>query len=211
MDIFSYKLGKNSGGGSSGGIDWSKIGYAGTPQALQNAYLHAKDVYNNYVIGSKMRDDMELIIAPLVDTSSMTTMKDFFHDTRSLLEVPPLNTSNATSMASMCYYCIQLRYVHQLDTSNVDNMSQMFYQCSNLTTIPIFDTSKVTNMKNMFIYCPKLDDQSVDNILVMCINSLEESKTLSRLGLTSTNYPVSRIEALPHYQEFLNAGWTIGY
>ena len=35
---------------------------------------------------------------------------------------------------------------------------------------------------------------------------------LAQLGITDTTaYPTSRIQALPHYQDFLDAGWTIGY
>lgn len=59
----------------------------------------------------------------------------------------------------------------------------------------------------------KLTDASLDNILQMCINatSYTETKTLAELGLSNYRASVSRVEALPHYQDFLNAGWTIGY
>ena len=92
-------------------------------------------------------------------------------------------------------------------------MGAMFSFCSYLTTIPLLDTSNVTNMADMFYHTYNLTDTSLDNILQMCINAsvYTGTKKLSTLGLTSTNYPASRIQALTHYQDFINAGWTIGY
>ena len=65
----------------------------------------------------------------------------------------------------------------------------------------------------MFYSCPKLTDKSIDNILKMCINAISYSgvKTLQILGFSSNDYPASRIQELPSYQDFIDAGWTIGY
>ena len=56
-----------------------------------------------------------------------------------------------------------------------------------------------------------LTNESLDNILQFCITSKIENGTLQYLGFDSNVYPINRIEALPHYQDFLDAGWTIGY
>ena len=78
-----------------------------------------------------------------------------------------------------------------------------------------WDTSNVKFHKDFASKnCPNLTDTSLDNLLQMCINSNVTSSTrknLNDVGLTATDYPVSRIQALPHYQDFINAGWTIGY
>jgi hypothetical protein len=88
--------------------------------------------------------------------------------------------------------------------------------CANLTTVPVLDASKLKNtnyFNSMFSSCSNLTDTSLDNILQICISATQftGTKQLTTLGFTSTNYPASRIQALPHYQDFIDAGWTIGY
>lgn len=59
-----------------------------------------------------------------------------------------------------------------------------------------------------------MNDDSLNNILKMCINvssSYSRAKTLYELGLKSNNYPASRIQALSNYNDFITAGWSIGY
>lgn len=80
-----------------------------------------------------------------------------------------------------------------------------------LEEIPQLNTSNTIGMSNMFYSCNKLTDTSIDNILQFCITSKRENGTLKYLGFDSVVYPINRIEALPHYQDFLDAGWTIGY
>ena len=63
--------------------------------------------------------------------------------------------------------------------------------------------------------------QSLDNILQMCISatSYAGQKTLAQLGFKKTIdgvdvYPESRFvnnPNIPHYQEFLDAHWALGY
>ena len=113
--------------------------------------------------------------------------------------------------------CKSLLNIPQLNTSNVTNMNSMFSGCERLINVPQLDTSNVTNMSSMFGGCVSLNDTSLDNILQMCINaaSYTGTKTLKTIGFQYTNmtskYPASRIRALPHYQDFIDAGWTIGY
>lgn len=132
----------------------------------------------------------------------------------SMLKTIPENTIvSGTSLNYAFYNCSGLLSVPLLDTSNVLSAQYMFSGCTNLVTIPIFDFPHVTNIRNMFRNCSSLSDNSLDNILQMCIGatSYTSAKTLANLGLTSTAYPTSRIEALPHYSAFTSAGWTIGY
>ena len=90
------------------------------------------------------------------------------------------------------------------------------YNCSSLTSIPLFDTSQIsanTGMQNFVAVTKKLTDESLNSILKMCINATSYSgtKTLNYIGIYATYYPATRIQALPSYQDFINAGWTIGY
>ena len=177
-------------GGSSHA--WSAIGYNGEPKSFQEMFDYSKEIYDNWdntIIDLKRKfvGDKKLVWFPLVDTSNVTNMNYTFNNCTSLKEIP------------------------QFDTSNVTNMSGMFQQCELLENVPQFDTSKVTNMRDMFNLCKKLTDTSIDNILQFCITSKIENGTLQYLGFNSNVYPINRIEALPHYQDFLDAGWTIGY
>ena len=177
-------------GGSS--HDWSAIGYNGEPKSLQEMFDYSKEIYDNWDntiidLNSKFSRDKKLVWFPLVDTSNVTNMSSMFNNCTSLKEIPQLNTSNVTNMSYMFYYCTSLEEIPQFDTSNVRNMSYMFSSCNELT------------------------DTSIDNILQFCITSKKENGTLKYLGFNSNVYPINRIEALPHYQDFLDAGWTIGY
>lgn len=202
---------------SGSGLDWSAIGYSDTPQGVVNAYNYAKNIYDNWDstqtdLSSKYWADNQLSIFPLVDTSSATDMSSMFISCSQLTDIPLLNTSNVTSMSTMFNYCSALRTIPQFDTSNVASMGYMFDGCSNLTTVPVLDTSAVFNMDYMFNGCNNLSDDSLNNILQMCINAINYGpSTLAYLGLNGTNYPTSRIQALPNYQDFIDAGWTIGY
>lgn len=133
----------------------------------------------------------------------------------SILKKVPNNLTISTTVANYMFSnCSNLKIAPLLDTSNVENMRNMFSGCAYLETVPLYDTSKTTNIQNIFQGCYQLSDASLDNILLMCINissSYADSKTLIRLGFDSYYYPASRIQALPHYQDFINAGWTIGY
>lgn len=116
-----------------------------------------------------------------------------------------LTTNNAFAL----FYGTELPL---LDTTLYSNFQSFITDCPNLTTIPIYNTASAVNMQNMVYNCPNLNTTSLDNILQMCINATRAgTKTLYYIGLRSTDYPASTIEALPHYQDFIDAGWTIGY
>lgn len=286
MDTLSYLLGKKSSGGG-GDLNWSAIGYSGTPQSIVDGYNYAKYIQDNWQEDtSRLYDFQDVMISPLVslgnrtsmyyfgascsklvevpllDTSNITNMSSAFYSASVLLTVPLFDTSKVTNMEQVFTYCYQLTSIPLFNTSNVTNMYSMFKGCKNLTTVPLlntsnvtsmgsmfsgcsslksvplFDTSNVTNMGDMFGGCSKLTDiplfntskvtgfyafinndtkkltdESLDNILQMCINatSYTGTKTLYQLGFRSNPYPTTKIQALPHYQDFIDAGWTIGY
>lgn len=130
-----------------------------------------------------------------------------------IVEIKNIDMSSLTSTRSMFSMCKNLKKVGQLDISNSTNTSSMFSGCSNLETVPVLNASKSLTFYSMFLNCTSLTDETLDNILQMCVNATSNTgtKTLAFMGFNSTNYPASRIQALPHYQDFINAGWTIGY
>ncbi len=127
-------------------------------------------------------------------------------------KIPLINTSNIINMAYMFEDCISLLSIPLINTSNVTTMSNMFTGCTNLEYVPILNTTKVTDMDKMFYNCLKLNDDALNNILQMCINttaSYTKAKTLYQIGIRSSSvYSQARIESLPKYQDFINAGWT---
>lgn len=116
---------------------------------------------------------------------------------------------------SMFQSCFMLKKIKGLNTSGVTNMYNMFGSCYELTDIEVLDTSTLANtgMRNMFNGCTKLSNESLNNILQMCINAVkittETYKTLSYIGLTSEQ--ATKCQLLSNYQAFLDAGWTTGY
>lgn len=223
MDVFSYLLGKNSSGGGGGSyFNWEEIGYTNPPQYIIDEitpqFNYAKEIMDNWDstqtdLSSKFNRDTNLIIMPLVDTSNAANMTNMFNQCTNLKSIPLLNTTNVTNMYNTFSQCSNLISVPQFNTENVTETYTMFSRCTNLVDVPVFNLKNVTNIYNMYYYCDNLSDDSVDNILQSCIgmNAYTGTKTLARMGFTSAYYPVSRIEALPHYQDFINAGWTIGY
>lgn len=203
---------------SGGGLDWSAIGYSGEPESIIDDYNYSKSIYDNWdatqtSLQYKFTSDYSLVYMPLVDTSNVTIFYGTFSYCKNLVTMPLVDTSSATSMNGLFQNCERLASIPLFNTSNVTDMQNMFRYCYEMVDIPKLNTSKVTFFNNMVTSCTKLSDQSLDNILQMCIGATVYTgiKTLVRLGFQSASYPASRIQALPHYQDFIDAGWTIGY
>lgn len=153
--------------------------------------------------------------ASFKSANNITDMSSMFAGCRVLEEIDlsDVDASNVTNMNSMFYMCQKLTAISQLNTSKVTNMYRMFYACTLLEDLPLLDTNKVTNWEQAFYYCEALTNESLNNILQMCINAIsyKGTKTLAYLGFNSSWCPVSKIQGLSNYQAFLDAGWTIGY
>ena len=151
-----------------------------------------------------------LYIIPLIDTSNAISMQGMFSDSN-LDEVPLLDTSNVTNMSIMFAGNGFLYEIPQFDTSNVTTMRRMFEFCMMLETVPILDTSNVTDFKDMFSDCRNLSDESLNNIMQMCINasSYTGTKTLKEIGLTSEY--ATKCQTLSNWSSFVEEGWTKGY
>ena len=202
MDLVGYLLAKNNASPPSPtpqGLDWSLIGYTENDPPAQidtetiEGYNYAKQIYDNWVPAENLRAlynaDTSLIYFPLVDTSIATTTR------------------------SMFFGCTNLKYVPLFNTSNSESFQTMFYNCQKLSNIPLLDTSKVTEFAGCFAACYSLTNDDLDNILKMCMGatSYTGTKSLVELGLDKNYYTHNRLAALPSFNDFVNAGWTIGY
>lgn len=163
MDVFSYLLGKQQGGSSGGGRDWSEIGYSSEPSSIQDGFDYAKSIKDNWdssatSLANKFNGDTNLIYMPLVDTSNVTSMQNTFNNCYSLVEIPLLNTINVTDIRSAFSNCNSLKKIPLLDTSKVTYMMMCFAKCYSLKTIPQLNTSSVTNMTETFSNCNNLSE-----------------------------------------------------
>ena len=132
-----------------------------------------------------------LTTIPLLDTSSVTDASYIVSGCTRLTTIPLWDTSEVTTTQSMFSGCSGLQSVPALDLSSNTNMQWMFNSCSNLETIPVLNTSLVTNMNDAFKNCNNLTQQSLNNILEMCISAtLISTKTLKYIGLSSTQAAV---------------------
>lgn len=124
-----------------------------------------------------------------------------------------LDIPKGEDCTNVCYNCTKLTEVTLTNTSHVTTLREAFLNCSSLVTVSIDDTSSVTNFLNTFSGCTSLSDESLNNILKMCIDATSYigTKTLVALGITATNYPAEQIEALDNYADFVDAGWSTGY
>ena len=107
-----------------------------------------------------------------------------------------------------------LETIEKFDTSNVHSMKGLCMTCGKLVNFPELDASNVNTsdgLTSMFANTNNLTDESLNNVLNMCIKAVNYTgtKTFRTLGFDNSKYKDARIQALPSYQDFIDAGWTI--
>lgn len=175
--------------------DWTELGYSNTPQAIINDFNYAKDIKDNW-------------------DNTITSMNAKYYNNKIIALFPNVDTQNVKDMQYCFGQCTYMQEAPLLNTQNVTNMEGMFLTNQRLVSVPQFNTSKVTKVYNMFSGCPNLSTTSLNNILGMCINispNYSRTKSLYEMGFRSNYYPAEVWQGLSNYQEFLDAGWTIGY
>lgn len=101
-----------------------------------------------------------------------------------------------------------LVYMPKVDTFIVTSMRNMFDRCANLVSVPVLYTGNVIQMDNMFNECLKLDEDSLYNIIEMCINATNVgNKMFNSIGLN--NQQISICRTLPNFNDLLQAGWIV--
>lgn len=193
MDVFSYLLGKKSGGGGGGNYSIS----------MDSTLTYS----TTYGLKSIIND------IKAFDTTGITSFEGFFTGCSGIKTVPILDLKNI-EILSLCFSsCTSFETMPLWDTKNVTAMLSCFYGCTNLKDVPILDTTSLTNAGNLFNGCNNLTDASLDNILQMFMNASNYtgSKTLYALGFRKTKYSQSKFESLPHWSDFVSAGWETGY
>ena len=202
--VSTITVGEGGSGGS--GIDFSPIGYDAKFSAELNAKMNADIAYSktlydawnpsNTSAYNLYEKDKNIVYAPNIDTSNVTSMNAMFYYCYRLTTVPAFDTRNVTDMSYMFFYCSSLKTVQAFDTRNVTDMKYMFAYCSSLQTVPAFDTRNVTNFSNMFNSCssitsvPALNASKVTNMEYMFYNctSLTSIKELDTSKVNNFQY-----------------------
>lgn len=218
VDVTDYATANvNVGSGSSFPPDWTEIGYENTPQSIIDGFNYAKEIQDNWDssvinLNSKFYNNANLLFMPIVDISNCNNTVSMFSSCIYMLSVAPLNTSNVQNANSMFYRCLKLADIPQFDTSKITTCSGMFNLCNNLTIVPELNLSNCRNMQNMFSSCSNLSNESLNNIMKICIGAIKietSNKTLKYIGLSSTQAEIC--QTLSNYDDFIAAGWTTGY
>ena len=179
---------------------------------LKKAVLNLKSYQSN----GMFYECRDLTSVTGLDTSEVVNMANMFENCRSLTIAPDIDTSSAQNMYRMFKDCILLESVPigNINYHTVKDFGQMFWGSYNLKNIPVIDFTSATNLNNMFQSTgSNLTEQSRDNILhsLASASSYTGTKTLAQLGFTSSMYSAASWQALQHYTDFVNAGWSIGY
>lgn len=117
-----------------------------------------------------------------------------------------------TNIKQLFYSCLALIKAPTMNTSHITNAQNLFNQCESLVTVPNYNFSSLTgnNNYNMFNGCTSLSNESLNNILAMCITMTGvTNKTLKYMGLSSTQAEIC--QTLSNWDDFVAAGWTTGY
>lgn len=198
-------------------------GYKGTEL---NDEISNLDTSNLTSMGSMFNGCTNLTSVDLSgwDTSNVTSMNSMFYGCEKLTSITfgdNFDTSNVENMGGMFSGCANMANrtgITTLDLSNfntkkVTSIFQFVVNCYYLTHIDFgenFELPLVTSMQNTFATSSTFDDSTLNAILHICSTAVNcTTKTLRYV--TNTAAYDSRVVNLSNYQEFLDAGWTIGY
>lgn len=189
------------------------LGIAGTAEIGADINDYINPVFAGGVTASNKNGVSQLITRlPVVDMINTNSMSYFFHGCTSLVTIDQIiNTQNITDMSHAFDGCSKLTAIPEFSTINLTKFYYTFYNCSSLVTVPMLSTRNISTINNPFSGCTSLSNESLNNILQMCINatSYTGTKTLEQVGLTEDQATIC--ETLSNYQAFLDAGWTTGY
>ena len=180
--------------------------------------LEAPDDNYNAIIDTSTQTTLNLATAitkiNVLDCSNVTTLASAFKSNPSIISINRVIAPKATISTTMFNGATTLVTAPEIDTSNFTAMNGMYIQCSSLVNVPVYNASNATTLWNMFQNCARLSDDSLNNILAMCLTVTDKytdeggKKLLKNVGLSSAQ--LGRCMKLPNWQAVLNAGWTRG-
>lgn len=194
MDLTSYLLGKNASSGGGGGGTF-------------NATIKEVNSTVDYDYGIKQ------FISEVKNIKiSVSYAGRLFQNDTALETVTSIDCNNSCgSLFHVFDGCSNLETIEEItNTGALTDIGYICYNCTKLKDFPSFDSSHIEGMGYAFANCTLLSDETLNNILDICIHatSYTSTKKLSALGITDTTLK-NKIPTLSNYQDFLNAGWTI--
>lgn len=171
------------------------------------------NVSNATNISQMLEGSYKLTNLPDWSLPNVTNAYQAFSNCSGLTSINLTNFSNLNYAYWMFAGCSNLKSIGDLGiggNGKAVNVAGMFYSCSNLTDIPYYDI-KPTDMDRFASGCRSLTNNSVINVIKMCLNSTQYSyKNLItsnwRSPLAGTQFSNS------YYQDYVEAltaaGWT---
>lgn len=153
---------------------------------------------------------------PNLNTSNVTNFEQTYSNCPNVINFPAIDLSSTTYLSSTYLNCTSMVTAPQLlNSNNLVGLGNTFQGCSNLINVPVYDFSGVVSanmISYVFMDCPNLSNESLNNIMQICINmtSYVGTKTLKFvMGLSEEQATIC--QSLSNYQDFIDAGWTTGY
>ena len=155
--------------------------------------------------------DVDVQATSEYNAKMVTTVGSYLDMKLLIVETSLLDCTGITNLQNGFASASNLKKASLTGTESVTNLYHLFFFCSSLEDVNVFDTSSVTNFNQMFPGCDNLTNESLNNIMQMCINatSYTGTKTLSQLGLSSTQ--ATTCMTLSNWSAFVAAGWGTGY
>ena len=178
-------------------------------------------VDKNLTMGDSVRGESTIIkvIKKLPDDliipseNGVTSCNYLFSGLISLEETPKIDISKSISVSRMFRNCSSIKELYQYNTSNISDWVCFCENCTNLVTVPVLDTNKASyyGLRELFLNCPNLSDESLNNIMQMCLNAPNQSMKTLKWNVGLSQAQVIRCQSLPNYAALIAAGWTTGY
>lgn len=165
----------NDGGGSGDcDLDFTQIGYEGTPQSMIDAIEYAKEIQANWDAENVtrteyFRGDNNLVFFPAVDLSKVKYASLLFCGCQRLSIIPAnLNMQNLKNGTRLCSGCTCLQHIDCSNwniSENLTHIDGIFGGCSSLESANLtnWNTSNVNNMADLFHGCEKLKTVNLNN------------------------------------------------
>ena len=202
MDIISYAMGKQSAG-SGGNYENKEVEITTNTETT----ITPSDGYDAL---SSVKVTTNVPSVNINDYFDSTIANDSGYAYTTIKKMPSISFNNYDNISYSFSRWSKLKEIEEIKgTQNTTNMNNMFAYCTSLEKVPVFSWASATNLSSMFTNCNSLSDESLNNIMYMCINatSYTGTKTLYALSVPSTKR--SRCPNLSNYQAFLDAGWTL--
>ena len=172
----------NLPGGSS--YNWSQIGYSEEPDAIQESFNYAKNIYDNW-------------------DNTITDRKKEFQNDRKMIFFPDVDMSHVTDASYMFQYAPLIQVGDNFDFSNLSNASYMFYysalkylnnvELNNyVTTVSMFESINDLQINN-FVSTGSYSSSSYNNNKNVLINNLSIRSGTRTLFISCENLDIKKI------------------